>query len=300
VRVDVVSEDELTADLVGELGAFVARVEAMTGRPGLSDHLRLDLERGGSPGFRAATGRNGAGALVGYAQRSAANDTSMLEVVVEPARHDDEVVLAGLLDAVTSRRHGAGVLTNWWIHDPSPSVLDLAARRGFVEHRRLHEMRRSLPVGRHATIETRPFDPDRDVEAWLDVNNRSFAGHEEQGGWTRSDLEARLGASWFDASGFLVYDGDDGSLGGFCWTKVHPATTIDPALGEIYVIGIDPSLTGRGLGTEITLAGLDHLHGRGLDVAMLHVDAGNRAAMRMYEALGFEVQSTSIAVAARI
>ena len=64
-----------------------------------------------------------------------------------------------------------------------------------------------------------------------------------------------------------------GHLAGFCWTKVHAGT--DPPLGEIYVIAVDPTAHGRGLGGALTVAGLDHLAGLGLTVGMLYVDESN-------------------------
>ena len=82
----------------------------------------------------------------------------------------------------------------------------------------------------------------------------------------------------------------DGRLAGFCWTKLH--TDHDPALGEIYVIAVDPDFQGLGLGKQLTLAGLDSIARRGITVAMLYVDADYTAGVRLYEDLGFTVHRT--------
>lgn len=181
------------------------------------------------------------------------------------------------------------------------------AADGFARVRLLHQMRRSLPIEqelRDATrsIEVRPLrvDDSHDVDEWLRVNNRAFAWHPEQGGWDRSTLAERVAEPWFRPDGFLVHEGVDGRLDGFCWTKVHPrgeGDPDDPALGEIFVIGADPDTHGSGLGRALTVAGLDHLAGLGLTTAMLYVEVDNDAAVALYERLGFGVHHSDAAYA---
>lgn len=165
-----------------------------------------------------------------------------------------------------------------------------AAEAGLVLVREVLQLRRPLPADPPPPLDVRPFRPGADDEAFLAVNNRAFRWHPDQSGWTTAELHAAEAEPWFDTDGFLLHE-REGRLAGFCWTKVHPATDVDPALGEIYVIAADPDFTGIGLGRALTLAGLDHLARRGLTVGMLHVEGSNVAARGLYDALGFTLHS---------
>lgn len=185
---------------------------------------------------------------------------------------------------------GGGKLRCWIPGDGPPGVALVAVpaleAAGFDLERTLLQLRCPLPLDgpRAPTIDTRPFVPGEDDDAWLAVNNRAFAAHPEQGAWTAELLRERQQEPWFDPAGFLLHD-VDGALLGFCWTKVHAET--DPPLGEIYVVAVDPAVHHRGLGQGLVVAGLDHLAERGLRDGMLYVDASNGPATRLYDRLGF-------------
>jgi mycothiol synthase len=146
-------------------------------------------------------------------------------------------------------------------------------------------------------ISIRSFLPGIDNQAWLDVNNRSFTNHPEQSNWSERDLEIRTKESWFDPTGFLIAEIDK-KLAGFCWTKVHGGHThkhsIDEAehdhdpIGEIYIMGVDPDMQGKGIGRAVTIAGLKYLRYQGIFSAMLYVDEKNNPAIKLYQSLGFK------------
>ena len=171
-----------------------------------------------------------------------------------------------------------------WVPKPTEASDALAASVGLRRGRELRQLRRPLPVDVKPTVAVRPFVPGQDETAWLEVNNRAFHWHPEQGGWDLETLLNREAQPWFDPSGFLLHERDD-KLAAFCWTKVH--THHDPPLGEIYVVAVDPGFRGLGLGRAMVVAGLDHLGRRGLTTAMLYVDSDNIGARRLYQELGF-------------
>jgi mycothiol synthase len=283
--------------VVSELLESAARAD---GRPALSDHHWLDLERGGGPGFAGLLVRDdGHPRPIAYAQVSRGNDSWGIELVVDPA-HRDELeplgaeLLAAALDVVAGEGGGH---VYWWVSSATDVDARLAAAAGLTPRRLLHQMRRPLPTGLPYDLATRPFVVGQDEAAWLEVNNAAFAGHPEQGAWTGETIAAREAEPWFDPAGFLLHE-RDGRLAGFCWTKIH--TDNDPALGEIYVIAVHPDFHGLGLGRDLTLAGLDHLAGKGITVGMLHVDAANTAAVRLYDSLGFTIHHSDRAFGADV
>ena len=66
------------------------------------------------------------------------------------------------------------------------------------------------------------------------------------------------------------------------------------AIGEVYVVGVDPAWVGNGLGRALTVAGLQHLRSLGLGQAMLFVESTNGPAIRLYESLGFTRWETDV------
>lgn len=211
-----------------------------------------------------------------------------LEMAVHPQHRDAAGSIdQALLDAAATEVAAAGARLAVWVRGGTDDNAAWLTARGFEPERRLLQLRAPLPVenGRRAQdrpLDLRPFHPGRDEEPWLAVNRRAFAGHPEQGSWTRADVERRERAPWFDPRGFLIHEIDH-RIAAFCWTKVHRT----PLVGEIYVIGVDPDFQGRGLGRALTMAGLDHLATRGVPEAMLYVEATNVAALALYRSLGF-------------
>ena len=193
------------------------------------------------------------------------------------------------LDQVLSRLAACGVEEAvLWIHtaDVQPPS-ELVSR-----DRDLHRMAADLPMSDYPAtpegIVFRGLDMDRDSAELIELNNRAFAGHPEQGGWTARDLDKRVSMSWFDPRGVRTAWIHD-RMAAFNWTKVHPEPgPRGETVGEIYSIAVDPSHQGMGLGRAIADEGFRYLAGcRNAEKAILYVDSSNSAAMGLYRTLGF-------------
>ncbi len=221
--------------------------------------------------------------LVGVAPVVGSEGPCTFEVATE-----DPAVAAALVDDVLAA-HEDCLVRAWSLRGRHRDVFEAA---GFTLDRVLHCLRRPLPAETwppEGDLTFRGFEP-ADVDAWVAVNNRAFAGHPEQGDLTAEDFWERTELPWWDPAGLRLGLVDDDVVG-FCWTKVHPG-----GLGEIYVIGLVPEAAGRGWGTALVAEGLRHLHeDRGCGEAQLYVDGANPAGLALYEKLGFEEGHTDLA-----
>ncbi|MEV0826559.1 mycothiol synthase [Nonomuraea rubra] len=276
-------------DVAEVLGVVEKATEADGVRP-LNEHVMLHLRYGGDPRARSLLLWTDDGTLAGYAHVDPTDEVEgpSVELVIHPS-HRRRGHGARLLRAVLEVTGGPVRL---WAHGDHAGAGALAASFGFERVRSLWQMRRSLfaPLASYTLpdgVTLRTFVPGQDEEAWLKVNAAAFAHHPEQGAWTMDDLLRREQEPWFDPEGFfLAFRGD--RLAGFHWTKIHGSSEHGhEPLGEVYVVGVDPTQQGAGLGRSLTVAGLVHLRARGLAQAMLYVDETNTAAIRVYESLGF-------------
>ncbi len=284
-----------------DVGAVTALVDAVTDADGvrpLSEHVMLHLRYGGDPEAMHLLARSSSGALQGYAHVDVTDavEGSAAELAVRPESRGEGIASAMVQRLATETPDGRLRL---WAHGQHPAAAALARRLGFRRERVLWQMRRSLFAPLPAPVlpeglRLRPFVPGQDEQAWTAVNNRAFADHPDQGRWGIEEIRTREREPWFDPAGFLLAERTaDGAILGFHWTKVHGGSAhgagghMHEPIGEVYVVGVDPSAQGMGLGPALTLAGLRYLRSRGLAQAMLYVDESNANAIRVYERLGF-------------
>ena len=266
-----------------EIHQILSRATEVDGTAPLSEQAVKAVDAGDDIARLVATDGDRVVGYVGIAD-------GMAEAVVDPPYRDRGIgrrLVSGALDL--------GSETRIWAHGNLPAAQSVAARLELKVVRELLQMRRAsatpdlpdvvVPEG----ITLRTYRGHQDDAELLRVNNAAFSWHPEQGGWTDRDIASRRDETWFDPAGlFLAFEEGSDHLLGFHWTKVHAADNNDPAIGEVYVVGIDPQSQGRGLGRVLTLAGLHYLRGRELEQIMLYVEADNTAAVHTYTKLGFE------------
>lgn len=259
------------------MDALAARAAAVDGFDPLNEEARLSRASGEARHLLATE----CDELVGYLVHSPVHRTAQL--VVDPAHRRRGIGsrLANLLAADAPLRL-------WAFHDAPPA-------QGFVrcfelvEGRALLVMIRALTPTRHSGVgrddeggvTLRGYVP-ADAAALLAVNAAAFAHHPEQGSLDAAGLAARMREEWFDPDGLIVAV-EDGRMLGFHWTKQVGD------LGEVYVVGVDPSAQGRGLGRRLLQAGLNHLAKAGCRSVILYVDSADTVAVGMYLSAGFGV-----------
>lgn len=271
---------ELTDAEVEEVLACAERARVVDGSPPLNEAAVLHLRhpRSDVQHLRVLSD----GLLVGYAQLEVGADASVTQLVVDPDQRRQGIGTRLARELIAA----APTELRAWSAGASPAAAALASRVGVHVGRELSIMQRDLTTGwpeppAPSGLQIRPFRVGHDEPAWLAVNARAFVHHPEQGSITAEDLAQRLAESWFDPAGFLLAI-QDGAMVGFHWTKQH-----EGRLGEVYVLGVDPSSGGSGLGKVLLSAGLRHLRDRGNTIVELYVESDHVPAVGLYRGYGF-------------
>lgn len=238
----------------------------------------------------------------GYANitRGRDGEPAMIEAVIDPAQRGRGNGRKLVTEALRVAAAKSAQPPRIWAHGDTPGAVALAAGLGLSRQRELLQLRRPLtdeapelpPVPERPDITVRTYGGAADDAELLRVNNEAFDWHPEQGGWEQAQIDERTGADWFNPAGlFLAVDAESPRrLLGFHWVKVH-----GPELGEVYIVGVDPSAQGRGLGSLLTLVGLHYLVDRGIPEVNLYVEGDNTAALATYEGLGFSRYAIDVA-----
>jgi mycothiol synthase len=227
--------------------------------------------------------------LVGYAQLESGAEWSAGQLVVSP-HHRRQGVGTQLLQRLIME--STSPLRVWAMGDTAAAQA-LAATAGLARQRELLIMGRGLddelpepavPSG----VQIRAFAPGQDEQEWLRVNAAAFANHPEQALIDLADLKDRMAEPWFNPDGFFVAT-RQGAMIGFHWTKQH-----QDQLGEVYVLGVAPWVSGQGIGKALLLTGLRWLQQQGCSRVKLYVEANHRAAIELYLTYGFTTASRDV------
>ena len=294
----------VSPELREQITALAATAQAHDGNPPLSDQTFIELAQADDERLTAVLAHGSAEPnqeeLLGTAIAFRDSDSTQwtVELVVAPKARRRGIASAILQQL--EERVGDLSRVQSWAHGDHPGAQVLAQRYALSRQRDLNKMRRELPeklavppLPEDLTLRT--FTVGQDEVAWLAANAAAFADHPEQGGLTRTDLDARIAEAWFDPAGFFLAEAANGQIQAFHWTKlVEPETPDAERIGEVYVVGVHPAAQGKGLGKVLTATGVNYLLDRGVDAIMLYVDASNTAAVKLYQSLGFTVWDVDV------
>ena len=275
--------------------ALIKAAYDFDGTPPIAEHVLLHLRHGGDKSDSHIVSEEG-NKVIAYAHLDTTDLVAgpSVEAVVHPDHRGKGLGSLILKEAIKV----CGDKTRIWSHG------DLPAAKAIAASLKLERLWSNLLMGKSlgeiqsvtSKYSIRTFIPDFDNQAFLSLNNKVFANYPDQGGWSEEDLRVRLNEAWFQKEGFFVAE-DQGKLIGFCWTKIHGAHTHSrngedddhghDAIGEIYVLAVNPDYKEQGVGRDLTITGLNYLKYQRLNNVMLYVGVENNPAFNLYKSLGF-------------
>ena len=255
---------------------LLERAAGVDGHPPFSAHK---IESIG--GHRTRTGAWSDGTVLCVVGVAAPHELSghwAVEVAVAPECRDPRVEDAAIR-AATSLPPSTAMHTVWAFRTDQ---IEAVLRLGYTEIRSVLRLAGPIPEEGNVSVSRVVVDlmAPGDAGGIVAVNNLAFADHREQGAMTEESLGSLVARSGFDPAGVLVVR-EEGRVVGFCITKRE-----GDAMGEIFVIGVNPEKQRSGIGRALIRSSLEALRGRGARNVSLWVDATNTTALRFYATLG--------------
>lgn len=181
--------------------------------------------------------------------------------------------------------------------------INLLESSGFEIERYFLTMERSLiePISEANFPECftlKNMENEADAVAWTEMFNQTFIDH-----WNHQDITVesvinKLKNHKYQPELSLVSVAPDGTFAAFCDCQIHPENNQLNGRkdGLINLLGTRRGFRNMGLGRGILLSALKLLKAKGMETAMLYVDADNLSgATRLYESVGFQRVNTQIA-----
>jgi mycothiol synthase len=144
------------------------------------------------------------------------------------------------------------------------------------------------PVVVPAGYRLRPYRVG-DEEAWVHLLNAAFATEEKKSTpMERASFEKEYPLSGGCDRNWILFAEriEDGALVGT--TTAWEADLEGKRMGLVHWVAVEPAHRGRGLGDALLAAALHAMRARGHTEAFLNTDVVLRAAVRLYERMGFE------------
>ncbi|MGB3404669.1 MAG: GNAT family N-acetyltransferase [Microcoleaceae cyanobacterium] len=173
---------------------------------------------------------------------------------------------------------------------------------GFISDRYFFQMQRDLnqPLPQPQLPDgfvVRSVNPQQDAEAWIEMFNQTFIDHWNHHDLTLEQYQHHIKSPSYDPDLDLVLIAKDGTFAGFCEGQIYHYDNQRNGRNEgwINILGTRRGFRKLGLGRAMLLTGMHRLKAKGMEIALLGVDAQNPSgALKLYESVGFEKSHTSI------
>ncbi|HEX6383355.1 MAG TPA: GNAT family N-acetyltransferase [Anaerolineae bacterium] len=177
---------------------------------------------------------------------------------------------------------GAGQLSHYVTTVDAPAAHFLRHHGFFIEHEEwvmvLPELTHLPPLLPPTGCHLQTFNRSQAIQYFCSLYDQSFSNHRWYQPYSHAEVAATL-----DGAADILFLVCAFRPVGFVWTRMA-----ESGAGEIEPLGVAKPYQGRGYGRFLLLAGLHRLKERGAQKVALGAWRDNKAALHLYQSLGFQ------------